>query len=152
YSDSLSGLIDLAHYGALHSVNRVMTYHHGWQAGLEQKMRKPPTVSKQTLNPGRQTRRTGAEKMLTKRIAKVHHNKVPDVGAIWICHVDDRHTSWRYGFASPCARRYRKFRVESYPGFRADKCAPFSDGHLVNIKALDNGWQTLVAAHWLEVI
>ena len=85
--------------------------------------------------------------MLTPTIANVHHNRVPKIGAVVICHVDDRHTEY-----SSEKRRYRKFEVESYPGFGLGVLAPFTNGHLVNLVALDNGWHTTVAAQWLEEV
>jgi hypothetical protein len=84
--------------------------------------------------------------MLSNRIARVHHNRVPKIGAIVVVHVDDR----RCGGSPAIGHRFRRFQVESYPGFRQDKHAPFSDGHLVNIRALDSEWRTTVAAHWCE--
>lgn len=85
--------------------------------------------------------------MLTNRIARVHHTKVPPIGAVVIVHVDDR---WLRH--DPTPRRYRKFKVVSYPGFSGDRWAPFSQGHLVHIEALDRIERLTMAAHWLEVI
>lgn len=83
--------------------------------------------------------------MLTTRLARVHHNRVPHIGAIVEAHVDRE--------LQP-GHRWRKFRVVSYPGFplRLLPYTPYANGHLVNLEALDNGWEVAVACHWLEDI
>jgi hypothetical protein len=83
--------------------------------------------------------------VLTNRLAKVHHNKVPLIGAIVEAHVDRE--------LQP-GHRWRQFRVVSYPGFplRLLPYTPYANGHLVNLEALDNGWKVRVACHYLEDI
>lgn len=81
--------------------------------------------------------------MLTDVIARVHHNKVPRLGEI---------VEVRCHELAPSAR-YRKFRVVSYPGFEVRRfMAPFTNGHLVNLEALDNQWPVTVACHLLHVL
>ncbi len=47
--------------------------------------------------------------------------------------------------------RYRKFQVVSFPGVdTTNQFNPRANAHLVNLQALDNGWECAVAHQWLE--